>query len=82
MSRLLTIGYGVISYALFVVVFVYAIGFVGDLTPRSIDHAVESSAVQALIIDVALLTLFAMQHSVMARPAFKRWWTRFVPHPI
>ncbi len=82
MSRLLTISYGVISYALFLVVFVYAIGFVGGLTPRSIDHADESSAVPALIIDVALLTLFAIQHSVMARPAFKRWWTRFVPHPV
>lgn len=82
MNRLLALTYGAVSYALFLVVFVYAIGFVGDLVPHSVDHAIKGPAWQAIIIDVLLLTLFALQHSVMARPAFKRWWTRFVPQPV
>ena len=82
MNRYFAITYGAISYALFLVVFVYAIGFVGGLTPRSIDNAIAAPVGQAITIDVALLTLFAVQHSVMARPAFKRWWTRYVPQPV
>jgi protein-S-isoprenylcysteine O-methyltransferase Ste14 len=82
MNRYLAIAYGAISYALFLVVFVYAIGFVGGLTPRSVDHAITTSTIAAGVIDVLLLTLFAVQHSVMARPAFKRWWTRYVPQPV
>ncbi|MFG1930049.1 methanethiol S-methyltransferase [Mycobacterium sp. NPDC048908] len=82
MNRYLAMAYGAISYTLFLIVFGYAIGFVGGLTPRSVDHAITAPTVDALTVDVALLTLFALQHSVMARPAFKRWWTRYVPHPV
>jgi protein-S-isoprenylcysteine O-methyltransferase Ste14 len=84
MYRLLAISYGAISYLLFLVVFVYAILFVGDIdiVPRTIDNAITAPLGQALAIDIALLGLFALQHSVMARPAFKRWWTRFVPTPV
>jgi protein-S-isoprenylcysteine O-methyltransferase Ste14 len=82
MNRYFAMAYGVISYALFLVVFVYAIGFVGGLTPRNVDNAIAAPTIPALAVDTALLTLFAVQHSVMARPAFKRWWTHYVPRPV
>ena len=82
MNRCFAITYGAISYALFLAVFIYAIGFVGGLVPRSVDQAIEAPVVWAVAVDVLLLTLFALQHSVMARPAFKRWLTRYVPQPI
>jgi protein-S-isoprenylcysteine O-methyltransferase Ste14 len=82
MNRYSAISYGAISYALFAAVLIYAIGFVGGLTPRSVDHAVAAPVGQAVTVDVLLLTLFAVQHSVMARPAFKSWWTRYVPQPV
>jgi len=82
MNRYFAMAYGAISYAAFLVVFVYAIGFVGGLTPRNVDDAIVAPVGQAVAVDILLLTLFAAQHSVMARPAFKRWWTRFVPQPI
>jgi protein-S-isoprenylcysteine O-methyltransferase Ste14 len=75
--------YGGFSYMVFLAVFVYAIGFVADIAvPRSIDRAIDAPFAQAVLIDLSLLTLFALQHSVMARPAFKRWWTRWVPAAI
>ena len=83
MNRFLAISYGAVSYVLFLVVFVYAILFVGDVAvPRSVDNAVSASPLAAVAIDLVLLTLFALQHSVMARPAFKRWLTRYVPAAI
>jgi methanethiol S-methyltransferase len=83
MSRYLTICYGAVAYLLFLVSFVYAIGFVGNIVvPRSVDHALAAPVGLAVLIDAALLGIFAIQHSVMARPAFKRWWTRFVPSTI
>lgn len=83
MKRLSTISYGVVSYVLFLAAFLYAIGFVGNIAvPRSIDAGVAAPVGEAVAVDVLLLGLFAVQHSVMARPAFKRWWTRFVPQTV
>ena len=74
--------YGVVSYACFLATFLYAVGFVGGFgVPRSLDSAAEGPLGVALLVDVLLLAIFALQHSVMARPAFKRWWTRIVPEP-
>jgi protein-S-isoprenylcysteine O-methyltransferase Ste14 len=80
MYRFLTIAYGAVCYVVFLAAFLYAIGFVGNLVvPLSIDHGVEASIAEAVVVNVLLLGLFAVQHSVMARPAFKRWLTRLVP---
>lgn len=74
--------YGVATYALFLFTFLYAIGFVGNLwVPTALDAPPRTSLPVALAVNLGLLTLFAVQHSVMARPAFKRWWTRYVPQP-
>lgn len=79
-KRLAVFTYGVLSYAVFFLTFLYAIGFVGNLfIPRSMDSAVRAPFWQALIVDVLLLSVFAVQHSVMARPAFKRLLTRLIP---
>ncbi len=80
MSRIGIFIYGLLCYAVFLGVFVYAVGFIGGfLTPTLLDDAPNRPLGQALAIDLGLLALFAIQHSVMARPAFKRWWTRIVP---
>ena len=83
MTRTLYLLYGIACYALFLGTFLYAIGFLGNfLVPRTLDSAPAGSLGMALTIDLALAALFAVQHSVMARPGFKRWWKGFVPEPI
>jgi protein-S-isoprenylcysteine O-methyltransferase Ste14 len=83
MSRVLALAYGVVSYLAFLAAFLYAIGFVGNLpVPKSIDSGPSGPPILAALVDALLLLFFAVPHSVMARPAFKRWWTRFVPPPV
>lgn len=80
MARFGIFAFGVLSYIVFFAVFLYAIGFVGGfLTPTSLDAAPTMPLTQALAINLGLLTAFAIQHSGMARPAFKKWWTKMVP---
>lgn len=79
-GRVAALIYGLASYLVFFLSLVYAVAFIGNyLVPKSIDVGSESGLAQSILIDVVLLGVFAVQHSVMARPAFKRWWTSIVP---
>ena len=78
-----TMLYSLVSYLVFLASFVWAVAWVGNVAgPKTIDSGAEGSVMTAILVDAALLGLFAIQHSVMARPAFKRWWTRIVPASI
>lgn len=82
-GRIVAFLYGIVAYLIFFVTFLYAIGFVEDLVvPITIDGSITAPAaplLQALIVNLVVMSIFAVQHSVMARPGFKRWWTKIVP---
>ena len=83
MLRLIAFIYGVIAYGAFLLVALYAVGFVGNMfVPKSIDSGPEVPFGQALLINIALIGLFGLQHSVMAREGFKKLWTKVIPEPI
>jgi protein-S-isoprenylcysteine O-methyltransferase Ste14 len=80
MSRVAIFVYGVLCYLIFFAVFLYAIGFIGGFfSPTLLDGVPQAPLGIALVVDLSLLGAFALQHSGMARPGFKRWWTRIVP---
>jgi protein-S-isoprenylcysteine O-methyltransferase Ste14 len=83
MRRITVVLYGTIAYAIFLATFLYAFGFVGNFwVPRSIDNGNPGSGIPAVLINLSLLSVFAFQHSIMARPAFKKWWLTIVPKEI
>ncbi len=83
MGRFIAFLYGIASYVVFFVTFLYAIGFVaGIVVPKTIDDGPVIPTTQALVVDLLLMSVFAVQHSVMARKQFKQWWTKFVPESV
>ena len=83
MAGLVAALYGVVAYGFTLTALLYLIGFVGNLiVPKSIDSGAAGPLLQSAIVDTLLIGLFAIQHSVMARQGFKRWWTRIVPASV
>src|SRR5436190_10685052 len=84
MSRPIALLFSIVCYAVFFATFLYLVAFVGDLrVPKTVDAPITSMSREAkIVIDIALIALFGLQHSVMARPAFKAAWTRAVPVTI
>lgn len=83
MKRIAAFFYGTLCYLLFLATFLYSVAFLGNFgLDRTIDGTASVPFGQALLVNTLLLGLFAVQHSVMARPSFKQWWTRFIPKPV
>ncbi len=79
MKKISILIYGILAYIVFLVSFLYAVGFVGNLwVPKGIDSGIETGMITSLLINIGLMSLFAVQHSVMARPQFKKWWVQII----